>query len=70
MKIIRRAHSINRSHEECATAADLRICFSYAHTDAPLEGTLPVGTMAGGAILFVYKLTRGNVGRWELRSMQ
>jgi hypothetical protein len=39
MKIIRSAHSINRSHEECATAADLRICFSYAHTDAPLDGS-------------------------------
>jgi hypothetical protein len=39
MKIIRNALAMSRSPEECATAADLRICFSYAHIDAPLDGS-------------------------------
>jgi hypothetical protein len=39
MKIARSAPVINRSYEERATLADIRICFSYTHTDAPLDGS-------------------------------
>jgi len=35
----RNAPVVNRSYEERATAADIRICFSYRHTDAPLDGS-------------------------------
>jgi len=39
MKIPRSAHVIDRSCEEPATVAGIRICFSYTHTDAPLDGS-------------------------------
>ena len=39
MKIARSAPAVNCSYEERATVADIRICFSYTHTDAPLDGS-------------------------------
>ncbi len=39
MEMVKSAHAINHSNEERATVAELRICFSYAHTDAPMDGS-------------------------------
>lgn len=38
MKIASRVLEIDRSYEDRTTVADLRICFSYTHTDAPWDG--------------------------------
>jgi hypothetical protein len=39
MKIAIGAPATNCSHKEGATAANVRLCFSYTHTDAPLDGS-------------------------------
>jgi glycosyltransferase involved in cell wall biosynthesis len=39
MKMATSAPTNNHSSEERATVADVRICFSYTHTDAPLDGS-------------------------------
>jgi glycosyltransferase involved in cell wall biosynthesis len=39
MKLARSAPVSNRSYEERATVANIRLCFSYRHTDAPLDGS-------------------------------
>ena len=39
MKIAPSAPITNGSYEERATVADIRLCFSYTHTDAPLDGS-------------------------------
>jgi len=39
MKITQSAPLSNYCHEEFATIAGIRICFSYTHTDAPLDGS-------------------------------
>jgi glycosyltransferase involved in cell wall biosynthesis len=38
MKPTRNASTIQRSYEERATVADIEVCFSYTHTDAPSDG--------------------------------
>jgi len=39
MKTARSAPVTNRSYEERAIVSEIRICFSYTHTDAPLDGS-------------------------------
>jgi len=39
MKIARNTPVVNRSYKERAAVADIRICFPYTHTDAPVDGS-------------------------------
>ena len=39
MKMARNASATNCSYQESVTVGGIRICFSYTHTDAPLDGS-------------------------------
>jgi hypothetical protein len=39
MKIVRGAPITDRSHREPAAVTDIRLCFSYMHTDTPFDGS-------------------------------
>ncbi len=39
MNAIRNVPVTGGSHVERSAVADIRVCFSYAHTDAPLDGS-------------------------------
>ena len=39
MRIVTGMPVTDRSYEERGTVANIRLCFSYTHTDAPLDGS-------------------------------
>ena len=39
MKIVRSTPITDRSHEDRTALADIRLCFSYMHTDTPFDGS-------------------------------